>query len=86
MLLYYIPIWNILQPRDISYGLWYNLWAFGIFFPRFGKFYKEKSGNPAASAFQTQPQPTLHEKGTSIKIKLIGIIDSKGQSTNLPSM
>jgi hypothetical protein len=33
-------------------AIWYNLWSFGIFvvfwyrFPRFGKYYREKSGNP----------------------------------------
>jgi hypothetical protein len=28
-------------------AIWYNLWSFGIFFPRFGTMYLEKSGNSA---------------------------------------
>jgi hypothetical protein len=27
-------------------AIWYILWLFGIFFPRFGMLYQEKSGNP----------------------------------------
>jgi hypothetical protein len=45
--------WYILWTLGPFYGLllyfmdiWYSSWSFGIFFPRFGILYKEKSGNP----------------------------------------
>jgi hypothetical protein len=30
--------------------IWYSSWSFGIFFPRFGILYQEKSGNPGREA------------------------------------
>jgi hypothetical protein len=36
-LLYFVAIWDLLRP-------------FGIFFPRFGMLYREKSGNPVLEA------------------------------------
>jgi hypothetical protein len=32
-------------------AIWYILWLFGTFFPQFGMFYQEKSGNPEADPF-----------------------------------
>jgi hypothetical protein len=39
-------IWNIVKPFGIFYGSLVILWSFGVFSPRFGILYKEKSGNP----------------------------------------
>jgi hypothetical protein len=49
-----MAIMTILGPNGTFYGqmvhfvvIWYILWSFGIFFPRFGMLNREKSGNPA---------------------------------------
>jgi hypothetical protein len=49
----FTTILPILWPNGIFNGhwvhfvfLWYILWPFGIFFPRFGTLYREQSGNP----------------------------------------
>jgi hypothetical protein len=45
--------WYILCPFGLFYchlvyfaAIWYSLWYFGIYFPRFGMLHQEKSGNP----------------------------------------
>jgi hypothetical protein len=43
---YFMVIWNIVKPFGIFYGSLVILWSFGVFSPRFGILYKEKSGNP----------------------------------------
>jgi hypothetical protein len=41
-----MAVWCILGPFGIIVAIWYILWSFDIFFPRFGILYQEKSGNP----------------------------------------
>jgi hypothetical protein len=52
MLVYFMPIWNILRSFGIFYGhlkyitaLWYTLRKLGTFLHIFGKLYQVKSGN-----------------------------------------
>jgi hypothetical protein len=54
MLVYLLAIWSNVRPFGkcsvhLVYVvfIWYLLCSFGILFPVFGMFYKEKSGNPA---------------------------------------
>jgi hypothetical protein len=58
MLAYFIAIWSNSRLLGIVYGnlvyftaIWYILLSFGTFFPRFGKLYQGKSGNPALKPF-----------------------------------
>jgi hypothetical protein len=37
-------------------------WLFGIYFPRFGKYYKEKSGNPAFGCDKKKVLQTLEKE------------------------
>jgi hypothetical protein len=46
MLFYILVICNILRPLGMFYGHLIILKSFGIFSPRFGILYQEKSGNP----------------------------------------
>jgi hypothetical protein len=42
-----VAIWSICDYFVYLVAIWYILWLFGQFFPRFGMLYQEKSGNPA---------------------------------------
>jgi hypothetical protein len=55
--MYYLAIWNILRPSDA-----YILRPFGnlVYFPHFGLFYKEKSGNPGLEYRLLNPNQTNH--------------------------
>jgi hypothetical protein len=39
-------VWYIFGHLVHFMAFWYFLWLFGIFFPRFGMLYQEKSGSP----------------------------------------
>jgi hypothetical protein len=80
-LVYFTAIGNNLWPFSTFCGhleyfvvIWYILWSFGIFcghlviFPRFGIFYQEESGSPAA-----QPKP-MNEIAASLAFQLFGHI------------
>jgi hypothetical protein len=51
MLVYFMPIWNILRAFGICYGHLVILWHFCIYFPHFGTLCRDKSGNPACCRF-----------------------------------
>jgi hypothetical protein len=46
--------------------IWYNLWPFGefvgylVYFPRFGKNYREKSGNPGTRRHELYTYNAFH--------------------------
>jgi hypothetical protein len=47
ILVYFMPIWNILWTFGVFYGHWVILWSF---YPRFGILCQEKSGKPVPVA------------------------------------
>jgi hypothetical protein len=47
-----MDIWSILWPIDIFYGHLVNFVVIWYMFPRVGKLYQEKSGNPAGHLFE----------------------------------
>jgi hypothetical protein len=49
MLIFLLPFCLVYGHMVYFMAIRYNLWSFGIFFPRFGMLYGEKSGNPAKS-------------------------------------
>jgi phosphatidylglycerophosphate synthase len=50
MLVLKVPFCLLYGQMVNCLAIWYILWSFGIFFPRFGMLYREKSGNPGAGS------------------------------------
>jgi hypothetical protein len=52
--------WSIIWQLGLLFGyfvaVWYILWLFYIFSPRFGMLHQEKSGNPGAASRKKMPE------------------------------
>jgi hypothetical protein len=58
-LVYFVAVWNILQPIGCVSCPLDIFWYFGKFSPRFGMLYQEKSGNPGMQSFSAGHCPFI---------------------------
>jgi hypothetical protein len=56
MLVYFVAVWNIIQPFSMFYGCLVYFVVIWLIFPRFGMLYQEQSGNPESDASKWKPR------------------------------